>query len=354
MTLSAGPAIDLRSDTVTQPDERMRAAMAAAEVGDNVIDVDPTMRQLEERAAELLGKPAALWTPSGTMANLIALAVHLERGDRYLATEDAHVLVDELGSGAWLAGGMPQVLPCDAGPGRPSVGTLNMAVEGAANPAYLSLRTRLLCLENTHTNAGGAVLPPDGHAQLVAVARDAGLAVHLDGARIWNAAVALDLPPAALTVGTDTVTACFSKGLGAPVGSVVAGSVAFVEQARRVRQMLGGGVRQGGVLAAAALCALDNVEELAADHANAKRLAAGLAEVGWDVGEPQTNIVLARVSDLRSTLYVLGHLGIRALGGGNRVRFVTHRDLSEADIDDVVQRVAAETRRRAVHPVQAG
>ncbi|MGH3432440.1 MAG: threonine aldolase family protein, partial [Thermocrispum sp.] len=168
MTFSAASAIDLRSDTVTRPDERMRSAMAAAEVADNVIDVDPTMRELEERAAELLGKPAALWTPSGTMANLIALSLHLQRGDRYLATEDAHVLTDELGSGAWLAGGMPQVLTTDAGPGRPSVRTLNRALDGAAKPPYYALRTRLLCLENTHTNAGGAVLPPHEHAQLVA------------------------------------------------------------------------------------------------------------------------------------------------------------------------------------------
>jgi threonine aldolase len=353
VTFAAARVIDFRSDTVTQPDERMRTAMAAAEVGDNVIDVDPTMRRLEERTAELLGKSAALWTPSGTMANLIALSLHLQRGDRYLAPRGAHVLVDELGSAAWLAGGMPEALETDGGPGRPSVTTVNRAVEGARNPPYYALRTRLLCLENTHTNAGGAVTPPDEHAQLVAAARDAGLVVHLDGARIWNAAVALGVPPAALTVGTDSVSACFSKGLGAPVGSIVAGSTAFIERARRMRQMLGGGVRQGGVLAAACLCALDNVEELAADHANAGRLAAGLRELGWDVAEPETNIVLARVADVPRTLQVLGHLGILALPAGDRIRFVTHRDVTEAEVDDALERVGAETARRT-QPAEAG
>jgi threonine aldolase len=357
VTFTAADPVDLRSDTVTRPDDRMRAAMASAKVGDNVLEHDPTMRELEERVAELLGKPAALWTPSGTMANVIALSLHLQRGDRYLATDGAHVLTDEQGSGAWLAGGMPHALPWDAGPGRPSVATLTRAVEGAGDVPYYGLRTRLLCLENTHTNAGGAVVPPHEHAQLVAVAQEAGLAVHLDGARVWNASVALGVPPAALTVGTDTVTACLSKGLGAPVGSVVAGSEEFVKRARRMRQMLGGGVRQGGVLAAAALCALDNIDALAMDHANARRLATGLAELGWEVDEPQTNIVLARVSDVPNTMKVLTELGILALSGGGRIRFVTHRDVSEADIDTVLERLADASHRRVLHPphtAQAG
>ncbi|WP_034268039.1 threonine aldolase family protein [Haloechinothrix halophila] len=338
--------IDLRSDTVTQPDERMRAIMAAADVADNVIDVDPTVRALEERTAELLGKPAALWTPSGTMANLIALSTHLRRGDKFLAPRGAHVLTNELGSAAWLAGGMPEPIDTDAGPGRPSSAAIRRLTAGARQAPYYMLRTTLLCLENSHNAAGGAVTPPDEHAQLVATARDAGLAVHLDGARLWNAAVALDVPPAALTVGTDTVSVCFSKGLGAPMGSAVAGSVAFIEQARRMRQMLGGGVRQGGIVAAGCLHALDNLDDLAADHANAERLASGLREFGWDVAQPETNIVLAGVADVPATLTALREIGVLALPMAGRVRFVTHRDVTTAEIDEVLRRIGEERARR--------
>ncbi|WP_210769594.1 threonine aldolase family protein [Qaidamihabitans albus] len=321
----------------------MRSAMARAEVADNVIDSDPTIRALEERAAETLGTPAALWTPSGTMANLIALSTHLRRGDRFLAPRDAHVLVNELGSAAWLAGGMPEPLEHDAGPGRPSAGAVRAAAGTREGPYYV-LRTTLLCLENTHNVAGGAITPPHEHAQLVATAREAGLRVHLDGARLWHAAAALDLPPAALTVGVDTVSACFSKGLGAPVGSVLAGGEEFVEEARRMRQMLGGGVRQGGVLAAACLLALDRVGELGEDHAHARTLAEGLREYGWDVSEPQTNIVLARVPDLLLTLDWLRGLGVLALPMAGKVRFVTHRDLSAGDVEEALRRIKAGSR----------
>ena len=338
MTSAVSPVLDFRSDTVTRPTEKMRSAMAAAEVADNVIDTDPTMRALEERAAALLGMPAALWTPSGTMANLVALSVHLSRGDRFLAPRGAHVLTNELGSAAWLAGGMPDALDHDAGPGRPSPGNLRASI-GARQGPYYTLRTTLLCLENTHNASGGAVTPPHEHAQLVAVARDAGLTVHLDGARLWNAATSLGVPPGALTVGVDTVSACFSKGLGAPVGSVVAGSEEFVEKARRMRQMLGGGVRQGGVLAAACLVALDQVDDLAKDHENARRLANGLTEFGWEVDEPQTNIVLARVADLSLALERLTKLGVSALPMAGKVRFVTHRDVSSTDVDEAIRRL---------------
>jgi threonine aldolase len=330
--------IDFRSDTVTRPDEAMRQAMAAAEVADNVIDVDPTMRALEQRAAKILGMPAALWTPSGTMANLIALSIHLQRGDRFLAPRGAHVLTAELGSAAWLAGGMPDALDHDAGPGRPSPEALDRAI-GAAGGPYYALRTTLLCLENTHNAAGGAVTPPHEHAQLLATARQAGLKVHLDGARIWHAAVALGLPPAALTVGVDSVSACFSKGLGAPIGSVVAGSPAFIEQARRMRQMLGGGVRQGGVLAAACLVALDRIGDLANTHEDAQRLAAGLRELGWDVTTPQTNIVLADAADVPTTLSRLASLEILALPMSGKIRFVTHRDLASNAIEESLRRI---------------
>jgi threonine aldolase len=330
-------SLDFRSDTVTRPDEKMRAAMADAEVGDNVLDHDPTIRALEEKVAETLGMPAALWTPSGTMANLIALTLHLSRGERFLAPQGAHVLTNELGSAAWFAGGMPEPLPHDGGPGRPSPQAVRATAGTVAAPN--ALRTTLLCLENTHNSAGGAVTPPDEHAQLVATAADRGLRVHLDGARIWNAAVALDVPVAALTVGVDSVQSCLSKGLGAPVGSTVAGSEEFVAEAQRVRQMLGGGVRQGGVLAAAGLVALERMPELAVDHENARALASGLREMGWQVSTPRTNIVLAEVADTEVALRKLTAVGVLAVPMAGKLRFVTHRDVTADDIGDALSRI---------------
>ncbi|HEY0575527.1 MAG TPA: GntG family PLP-dependent aldolase [Pseudonocardia sp.] len=329
--------MDLRSDTVTQPSRQMRAAMATAEVGDDVLDGDPTMRELQERIATMLGAQAALWVPSGSMGNLIALTAHLRRGDAFLAPAGAHVLDAELGTAAWIAGGMPKPLPHDAGPGKISASAVLRAA-GSPGP-YYTLRTSLLCLENTHMAAGGVVTEVDEHAALAAAARRAGLKVHLDGARLWHASVALGLPPAALTVGVDTVQVCLSKGLGAPVGSVVAGSVEFVEEARRLRKMLGGGVRQGGVLAAAGLVALNNIERLAEDHQRAARLAAGLADRGWRVTVPATNIVLLTPADLPSMLRQLEQAGVRAGPMGNQVRFVTHGDLTDDDIDTVLTRI---------------
>ncbi|MGI5531263.1 threonine aldolase family protein [Streptomyces syringium] len=331
--------VDLRSDTVTQPDAAMRRAMAAAEVGDDVLDGDPTMRALEERAAELLGMEAALWVPTGCMGNTIALALHLRRGDRYLAPRAAHVLDNELGTAAWLAGGMHEPLDWDAGPGRPTPEAVARAA-GSSGP-YYRLRTTLLCLENTHNAAGGAVTPPEEHSRLVAAARAAGLRVHLDGARIWNAAVALGVKPAELTEGADSVQACLSKGLGAPVGSLVAGTEDFVAEARRMRKMLGGGVRQGGVLAAAGLVALERMDRLAEDHAAARLLATGLTEMGFAVRAPQTNIVLARVPDLQHSLARLREAGVLASSMDGCVRFVTHGDVSQADVTEVLRRIAS-------------
>ena len=315
----------------------MRAAMAAAEVGDDVLDGDPTMAKLADRVAELLGVAAALWVPSGSMGNLIALTAQLSRGDAFLAPSGAHVLDAELGTAAWIAGGMPRPLPHDGGPGKI---TPDAVLRAAGRPGpYYALRTALLALENTHMSSGGVVTEVDEHAALVAAARSAGLAVHLDGARLWHAAVALQLPPAALVVGVDTVQVCLSKGLGAPVGSVVGGSVEFVEQARRLRKMFGGGVRQGGVLAAAGLVALDNIDRLAQDHARAAQLAEGLAERGWSVNTPSTNMVLLTPADLPTTLRRLDKAGVRASVVGGAIRLVTHGDLTEADIPTVLARI---------------
>lgn len=315
----------------------MRAAMATAEVGDDVLDRDPTMRELEERVAGLLGTGDALWTPSGSMANLIALVHHLQRGDAFLAPAGAHVLDAELGTAAWLAGGMPRPLEHDAGPGKVSPTAVRRAAGGTG--PYYTLRTTLLCLENTHNAAGGTVTAPEEHASLLAAARAAKLKVHLDGARLWHAAVALGVPPRALAVGVDTVQVCLSKGLGAPVGSVIAGSVEFVEDARRLRKMLGGGVRQGGMMAAAGLIALDRIERLAEDHEKARRLAAGLRERGWQVAVPETNIVLVAVADLDGTLHRLETAGVRAAPMAGQVRFVTHADVSDADITAALDRI---------------
>ena len=323
--------IDLRSDTVTQPDEAMRRAMAAAEVGDDVLDHDPTMAALEERVAGLLGVEAALWVPSGSMGNLIALFLHLERGDRFLAPLGAHVLDAELGTAAWLAGGMPHALPV--------MSPEAVIAAGGGESPYYGLRTTLLSLENTHNASGGTVTSVSAHAALVAAARSIGLAVHLDGARLWNASVALGVSPAVLASGVDTVQVCLSKGLGAPVGSVVAGSASFVVEARRVRKMLGGGVRQGGVLAAAGLVALDRINRLADDHSNADVLASGLRSLGWEVAEPATNIVLASVPDLDKTLLSLREVGVFASPMSGKVRFVTHGDVDSSDVAEVLRRL---------------
>lgn len=335
--LVAHRMVDLRSDTVTRPDSVMRKAMAEAEVGDDVLDRDPTMAALEEAVAAMLGFESALWVPSGSMGNIIALMLHLQRGDRFLAPEHSHVLGSELGTAAWLAGGMPDALPHDAGPGRPLPSTVR-AKAGGTGP-YFALRTTLLSLENTHNFAGGSVFGPDEWSQLVDAALDSGLKIHLDGARLWNAAVALDVPIASLAAGADTVQVCLSKGLGAPVGSMLVSDAARIHEARRVRKMLGGGVRQGGVLAAAGLVALDRVDDLAEDHANAAALARGLRERGWDVPDPETNIVLASVTDPAQTVAELAELGIAAVTVAGKVRFVTHRDVDSADIDEVLERL---------------
>ncbi|MBS1765784.1 MAG: low specificity L-threonine aldolase [Acidobacteria bacterium] len=330
-------ALDFRSDTVTKPSPEMRKAMAEAEVGDDVLEHDPTLARLEEKVADLLGMEAALWTPSGCMANLIALMLHLKRGDRFLAPEKAHVLGSELGTAAWIAEGMPEALPWDGGPGRPKAATV-AAAAGRPGP-YFNLRTSLLCLENTHNFAGGAVIPQVEHDALVAAAKGAGLRVHLDGARIWHAAAALGVDLRALTAGVDSVQVCLSKGLGAPMGSLVCGTKPFIVEARRVRKMLGGGVRQGGVVAAAGLIALDYLPRVAEDHAKARRLAEGLRRLGVSAPAPETNILLVPVADPASALMKMAEAGVLAVPVGASIRFIAHRDLSMEDIETALTRL---------------
>jgi threonine aldolase len=329
--------LDFRSDTVTQPSAEMRAAMAAAEVGDDVLERDPTLQKLEERVAELLGKEAALWTPTGCMANLVALMLHLRRGDRFLAPAQAHVLVSELGTGAWLAGGMPEALPWEGGPGKIAPLQLWKAI-GNLGPYYV-LRTSLLCLENTHNFAGGTCMDTAETRSLTDLAHGRGLKVHLDGARLWHAAAAKGEDLQALAAGADTVSVCLSKGLGAPMGSLLCGPASLLDEGRRLRKMLGGGVRQGGVMAAAGLVALDYLPRIPEDHAKAKRLAEGLQALGLNVLDPETNIVLAPVMDVALAVHVMEEAKVRVLPVGSALRFITHRDLSLTDVDEALERL---------------
>ena len=329
--------IDFRSDTVTKPSPEMCRAMAAADVGDDVLERDPTMELLERKVAEMLGKEAALWTPTGCMSNLISLMMHLKRGDRFLAPASAHVLGSELGTAAWLAGGMPEPLAWDGGPGQPTPEQVVKAAGGQG--PYYSLRTTLLCLENTHNFAGGSCLGAASHKALVEAARSKGLKVHLDGARVWHAAVATGDSLASLCWGADTVSVCLSKGLGAPMGSLLAGCRAVVEEARRIRKMLGGGVRQGGVVAAAGLVALNYIPQLAQDHAKAAELADGLASLGFKATKPETNILIVPVPRAGEAVAKLESIGIRCLTVGSALRFIAHRDLATTDITDAIERI---------------
>jgi threonine aldolase len=338
--------VDLRSDTITRPTAAMRAAMARAEVGDDVYGEDPTVNRLQEQAAQLLGKPAALFVPSGTMANQIALLCHCARGDDVVAGEGAHCMLYESGAGsAWAGVGFSIV----------GQGGLFSAAEmiAAIHPGeYHFAPTRLVALENTHNRSGGRVFPQADVLAIAEAAHARGLAVHIDGARIWNAAVATGSAPAALAAPADSVSACFSKGLGAPVGSVLAGSRELVARARRFRKMLGGGMRQAGVLAAAALHALEHhLPRIAEDHANAQRLAAALAQVPGIVCAPErveTNIVIFDLPGRPAERFaaLAAHHGVRVNAiGAERIRAVTHMDVTSADIARAVSgltRAAAE------------
>jgi threonine aldolase len=329
--------VDLRSDTVTRPTPAMRAAMAEAEVGDDVFGDDPTVNALQDRIAALLGKEAGLFVTSGTQGNLVSVMSHCGRGDEVILGQEAHTYRYEAGGAAVLGSVQPQPLEHAADGSLPLA-----AIEAAIKPddAHYA-RTRLLALENT---IGGKVLPLAYLHDATALAHARGLATHLDGARLFNAAVALGGDPferaREIAAGFDSVSVCFSKGLGAPVGSAVVGTRALIARARRWRKMLGGAMRQSGVLAGAALHALDrHVHRLGDDHALARRFADGIAGTpGLVVERPQTNMVFVGVTDERGAA-LLAHLerqGVRATGGARRLRFVTHLDVDAAAIDRAI------------------
>ena len=337
MTEKTGKLIDLRSDTVTRPSPGMRAAMAAAEVGDDVYGDDPTVNRLQARAAELFGHEAALFAPSGTQTNLIALLTHCQRGDEYIVGQEAHTYKYEAGGGAVLGSIQPQPIAHQAD------GSLALAdIERAIKPDdFHFARSRLLALENT---LGGRVLQPAYLEAATRLAHERGLATHLDGARICNAAVKLGISPREAAKGFDSVSVCLSKGLGAPVGSVLCGSTVFIKQALRWRKMLGGGMRQAGIIAAAGIYALEhNVERLPEDHANAKSLADGLRRhPAFLPNHPQTNIVVADIAkgDLDTWLAAFREAGVLAVAfGAQRMRMVTHLNITAGDITEALARI---------------
>lgn len=339
--------IDLRSDTVTQPTDEMRRAMASAPVGDDVYGEDPTVRELEELGAHMVGKEAALFVPSGTMGNQVAILTHTRRGDEVIVDANAHILVYEVGAAAVLSGVQLRAVGGDQGYLSPC--QIEAAVRDEDIHAPVS---RLLCLENTHNRAGGTAVPPAAMAEMAATAHRRHLAVHLDGARIFNAATALNVSAADIAKDCDSVMFCLSKGLAAPVGSLLAGTRAFVAQARKNRKMLGGGMRQAGILAAAGIVALKTmVGRLAEDHENAKLLATGLSEIPGlhlDLATVQTNIIVADVSGtgMSPAQFVssLAEAGVLTSVFGTRVRLVTHKDISRRDVEcvlDVIRKVPA-------------
>lgn len=327
--------IDLRSDTVTRPVPGMLEAMTTAELGDDVLGDDPSVQALELAAAAAVGKEAALFVPSGTMANLVALLTHCGRGDEAIVGSESHILHYE-GVGAPALGGISlRTVANDAG------GHIDPEVVRSSMRVGVP-RTTVVCLENTQNRCGGAAIPAQEMREIAEVAHAAGAAVHVDGARIFNAAAALETDAATLLASADTVSFCFSKGLGAPVGSVLTGPRDFIERARPIRRQVGGGMRQSGILAAAARYALDHhVERMSEDHANARRLAEGLAaipQLDLDASTVGTNMVFfePRGIDGGALQGELRERGVLCSGTPDRIRMVTHLDVSTAQIDEAI------------------
>lgn len=346
--------LDLRSDTVTQPSVGMRAAMADAAVGDDVLDGDPTTRALEARVAEWLGTEAALFVPSGTMGNLIALCVHTRPGAEVLLDAESHIVHWELAGAAAVAG--VQVRSVRASEDVMSAADLVAAVRGRGR---YEVPAGLVCLENTHNGAGGRITDPAAMRAMADVARDLGVPVHLDGARLWNAHVATGVPLASFVAPVDSVMVSFSKGLGAPVGAALAGRADFIAQADRVRKRLGGGMRQSGVLAAAARYGLEQqLGALAHDHAMARALAAAVDGAGGArVVPPETNIVMLDLPHATADAVVasVSDVGVRAsVWSPRRVRFVLHRDVPPDRLTALLPRVAEAVERALVGAPTSG
>ena len=346
--------IDMRSDTITHPTDEMRRAMADAEVGDDVYGEDPSINLLEQRAADLLGKEAGLLTASGTMSNLVAALTYCHRGDEIIMGDQAHMFWNESAGVSALAGAQVRLVPNDE-QGRIDPQDLTAAIRPRGNVHMPP--TTVVCLENTHNRCSGAALTPQDTKRVADIAHEAGASVHMDGARIFNAAVALEVPPSELVKDVDDISFCLSKALSCPVGSVLCGSEEFIGEARRWRKMIGGGMRQAGVLASAGLIALDTmIERLADDHANARRLAQGLANIeglNVDPDSIQTNIVIFEidpsVGSAPEVLAALAEAGVKVTPSrAQTLRMVTHRHIGSAEVDEALSRagkVVAELRK---------
>jgi threonine aldolase len=333
--------IDLRSDTITHPTDEMRQAMSKAEVGDDVFGEDPTVNRLEEMAAERMGKEAALFTASGTMSNLLAVMTHTRHGNEIILGSEAHIFWYEVGGAAALGGVIAHTVPNDS-EGRMALSDIEKAIRAKDNIHFPE--TTLICLENTHNRCGGAVLTAEYTASVAKLAHSRGLKLHLDGARIFNAAIALNVPATELAKDTDSIGFCLSKGLSAPVGSLLCGNKEFVQRARKLRKMIGGGMRQAGILAAAGIVAMETmIDRLAEDHANAQKLAKGLSKIpGITLAQAKvpSNIVMfdlaASIPEATFTTKT-AKSGLKVSSRGNqRFRLVTNRMVNSADIDEAL------------------
>lgn len=338
--------VDLRSDTLTKPSPEMRQAMARAEVGDDVFGEDPTVNQLQERVAELLGKEAALFVASGTMGNQIAIKCHTRPGDEVICEENCHNFNYECGGAAFLSGVQSRPLP-----GFRGMITAEQVEEAVRPKDHHFPQTRLVALENTHNRAGGTIFPLHEIARIAQVAKAHQLKMHLDGARLWNAHVATGIPLHEYAQYVDSVSLCFSKGLGAPVGSILVGSKEIINEAHRYRKIYGGGMRQAGILAAAAIYALDhNIDRLSEDHSRARQIAEalnGFQSVNVDLEATQTNIVIADFADTGNEAGAiaqkLAEQGLLSIAfSKSKIRFVTHLDVNDDDMEcavDVIKKV---------------